>query len=101
MKANSKLYVSGQSSDDVFAYFEGNLGALCLRICTKMKPELAAFVYDGMHADDEIDSINIRENRARTPEKNPGEMARSSHQDDRPYDRLYCWSAVTCFGGFT
>ncbi|KUF81123.1 hypothetical protein AM587_10004972 [Phytophthora nicotianae] len=67
VKANSKFYVSGQNSDDFFAYCEGNLGALYLRICTKIKPELAAFVYGGMCADDEIDSMNLGENRARTP----------------------------------
>ncbi|ETK87691.1 hypothetical protein L915_07911 [Phytophthora nicotianae] len=67
VKANSKFYVSGQNSDDFFAYCEGNLGALYLRICTKIKPELAAFVYGGMCADDEIDSMNRGENRARTP----------------------------------
>ncbi|KAF1777640.1 SAP domain [Phytophthora cactorum] len=71
VKANAKFYVSGQNSDDFYDYCDGNWGAVYLRVCTKVKPELAAFVYGGMYADDEVDSMNLGAFRARTPGSKP------------------------------
>ncbi|GMF48694.1 unnamed protein product [Phytophthora fragariaefolia] len=59
VKANAKFYVSGQNSEDFYEFCDGNLDAAYLEICTRVKPELAAFVKGGIHPEDEIDSMNL------------------------------------------
>ncbi|POM65032.1 Hypothetical protein PHPALM_19339, partial [Phytophthora palmivora] len=59
VKANAKFYVSGQNSEDFYEFCDGNLDAAYLEICTRVKPELAAFVKGGIRPEDEIDSMNL------------------------------------------
>ncbi|KAE8915212.1 hypothetical protein PF005_g13342 [Phytophthora fragariae] len=58
-KAYAKFYASGQNLDDFYDYCDGNWDAAYLRVCTKVKPGLEAFVNGGIHAEDEVDSMNL------------------------------------------
>ncbi|KAE9051285.1 hypothetical protein PR001_g1599 [Phytophthora rubi] len=76
-KAYAKFYVPGQNSDDFYDYCDSSLDAAYLRVCTKVKSELEAFVNGGMHAEDEVDSMNLNKEPVR-PQSN-----RSSRWQDQ------------------
>ncbi|KAG6975406.1 hypothetical protein JG688_00002409 [Phytophthora aleatoria] len=58
-KENAKFFVSGQNSDEFYDCCDGNLDAVYLKICTRVKPELAGFINGVMHPEDEMDSMNL------------------------------------------
>ncbi|KAF4132204.1 hypothetical protein GN958_ATG18606 [Phytophthora infestans] len=66
-KAQAKIFVSGQNSNDFYIFCDGNLDALYLKICTEVKPELEHYVNGGMHPEDEIDSLKLAVSRRITP----------------------------------
>ncbi|OWY95935.1 hypothetical protein PHMEG_00033924 [Phytophthora megakarya] len=60
VKAYSRFYVSGQNSNEFFNFCDGILDVVYLKTCIKIKPELEEYIRGGMRKEDEIDSLDLK-----------------------------------------